>query len=202
MNNQNGEIILASASKARAQLLENAGLTFSAKPAPVDEAAIKSADDAKDLPVGELASRLARAKALEISKSEPQALVIGADQILELNGRNFDKPEDQAEARDHLTQLQGKTHKLVNTICVIRDQELLWHYTNEAKLTMRRFDNGLIDAYLAEMGPRALSSVGAYQLEGLGAQLFSKVEGDFFSILGLPLLPLLDFLRTEGALKS
>lgn len=198
LNNKNHEIILASASKVRARLLKNAGVIFSVQAAHVDEAAIKSADDAKGMETGELAACLAQAKALEISLEKPHCLVIGADQILQCGERLFDKPVDRHMAREHLRHLRGKTHALVNATCVLRNGDRVWHYTDQAHLTMRSFDDDFVERYLDKIGTNALGAVGAYHLEELGAQLFSRVEGDFFSILGLPLLPLLAFLREQG----
>ncbi len=193
---------MASASKARARLLQNAGVDFSVEAADVDEAAIKSADQAASLRASELAVRLAEAKAGKISADKPNCLVIGADQILQCDGQLFDKPADRDAAVEHLRRLRGKTHALINGICVLRNGETLWNYTDEARLTMRSIDDQFVERYLDRVGSAALGSVGAYQLEGPGAQLFSKVEGDFFSVLGLPLLPLLAFLREQGAVES
>ncbi len=189
---------MASASKARARLLENAGVIFSVQASHVDEAAIKSTNEGKGLETPELASCLARAKAHEISLGKPHCLVIGADQILQCNGHLFDKPADRDAAREHLRRLRGKTHALVNATYVLRNGDPVWHYTDEARLTMRSFDDDFVERYLDKMGADALGVLGAYHLEGPGAQLFSRVEGDFFSILGLPLLPLLAFLREQG----
>jgi septum formation protein len=191
------EVILASASVSRARLLTNAGLNFRILPAAVDEDEVKHAMRGAMAPAADTAVALAELKASRISRAEPQAFVIGADQILDCNGVWFDKPPDLDHARAHLLSLKGKSHHLSNAVCVAKGGTILWHHVNQATLTMRPFDETFLEKYLAEAGDAILSSVGAYHLEGLGAHLFSRVEGDFFSILGLPLLPLLDFLRNH-----
>lgn len=191
------EVILASASTSRARLLRNAGLDFTNLPAAVDEDEVKHAMRGAMAPPSDTAVALAELKASRISRNYPAAFVIGADQILECNGVWFDKPPDTDHARAHLLSLKGKTHHLSNAVCVAKGGTVLWHHVNQASLTMRPFDEAFLEKYLAEAGEAILSSVGAYHLEGLGAHLFSRVEGDFFSILGLPLLPLLDFLRNH-----
>lgn len=147
--------------------------------------------------VEDVALALADSKARAVAARRPGALVIGADQILECEGRWFDKPSTVAEAARHLRALRGRTHRLICAVVVVRDGERLWRHVAEARLTMRRFSDRFLDDYLASGGPAVLESVGAYRLEGLGAQLFETIEGDYFTILGLPLLPLLDFLRGE-----
>ena len=129
-------------------------------------------------------------------------LVIGADQMLECEGVWFDKPESLAEAADHLAKLGGRSHTLISCACVVRDGARLWHHIDRARLTMRPLSQAFIASYIEQVGEAALTSVGAYQLEGHGAQLFSKIEGDYFTILGLPLLPLLDFLRHHGVIET
>jgi nucleoside triphosphate pyrophosphatase len=191
------EVILASASASRARLLENAGLEFRILPATVDEEEVKHAMRGAMAPAADTAVALAELKASRISRAEPQAFVIGADQILDCSGVWFDKPPDMDHARAHLLSLKGKSHHLSNAVCVAKGGTVLWHHVNQATLTMRPFDEAFVEKYLATSGRAILSSVGAYHLEGLGAHLFSRVEGDFFSILGLPLLPLLDFLRNH-----
>ena len=146
----------------------------------------------------EAAEALARAKAEAVSPRHSGALVIGADQILECAGTWFDKPPDAKAAARQLESLCGRTHRLVSAVCVVRDGGRLWHMVEAARLTMRPLSEAAIAAYLEKAGPEALDSVGAYRLEGLGAQLFSEIEGDYFAILGLPLLPLLAFLRQHG----
>lgn len=195
------QVILASASPARRSLLENAGVPFEAQAAPVDENDVKQALKAEGAPVAAVAETLAELKALHISRRSPTALVIGADQILECEGVWFDKPVDLAAARAQLQALSGKTHTLLASVCVVRGGERLWHHNASARLQMREVSEAFLDGYMNSVGEAALVSVGAYQLEGLGAQLFARVQGDYFTILGLPLLPLLDFLRNHGVLQ-
>jgi nucleoside triphosphate pyrophosphatase len=193
-------LVLASTSRIRAELLTRAGLTFEALRPDVDENTLKAS--AKDLSPGDLAQSLARAKAISIAKRFPDAMVIGADQVLNLEGRSFDKPESREAARGHLLQLRGRSHVLETAICCARDGTPLFHHLGRATLTMRSFSDSFLDDYLERTGADVLTSVGAYKLEGLGAQLFESIEGDYFTILGLPLLPLLDFLRRQGALAT
>jgi len=189
------QLILASASKSRANLMRAAGLDFEQVPAHVDEDAIKVSLKAEGAAAADCALALAEFKAGTVSQRYPEALVIGADQMLECEGVWFDKPKDLAGARSHLLSLRGKTHTLSNSAAVALNGSPIWHHTSVAKLTIRPFSDAFLDEYLAAAGPAAMSSVGAYQLEGRGAQLFSKVEGDFFTILGLQMLELLAFLR-------
>ena len=146
----------------------------------------------------ELASTLAEMKAVKVSARHPEAMVVGADSTLACNGRMFDKPPDLAAARSQLQTLRGQTHELFSSVVVARGGERLWHWSERARLTMRQLNDGFIDSYLARAGEDVLTSVGAYQLEGLGAHLFSRIDGDYFTILGLPLLPLLSFLAEHG----
>jgi septum formation protein len=193
-------VILASGSKTRLALLEQAGLIVDADPAAVDEQEMKAAFQAERAPAEACAEALAELKALRVSRRHPGALVIGADQMLDLNGAWFDKPADLDHARAHLTTLRGQTHRLVTAAVVAHNGARLWHTVDTARLTMRTFSDAFLDEYLRRQGPAVLTSVGAYQLEGMGAQLFARIEGDFFTILGLPLLPLLGFLRDQDAL--
>ena len=195
-------IILASGSKTRLALLQQAGLSVETIVASVDEQEMKASFQAEQAPAEACAEALAELKAMRVSQRHPGALVIGADQMLDCNGVWFDKPADTAHARAHLQALRGKTHRLVTAAVVALNGSRLWHTIDSAQLTMRPFSDGFLDAYLRQVGPGVLSSVGVYHLEGLGAQLFSRVEGDFFTILGLPLLPLLGFLRDRGALPK
>ncbi len=193
---------MASKSAARVRLLEGAGLAFTRRPADVDEATIKDAlaDDGAD---GEtVAATLAEAKARAVSAAVPGALVIGADQILECGGALFDKPASEADAARQLRALSGRDHRLVSALCVARDGAPLWRHAAEARLTMRQLSDAFIADYLGRAGPAALDAVGSYHLEGLGVHLFSRIDGDYFVILGLPLLPLLAFLRGEGAIDG
>jgi septum formation protein len=195
-------LILASASRSRAQVLRNAGVPFDQVAAAVDEAEIKAAMRADGADAAAVAMALAETKALRISQGRPQALVIGADQMLECDGQWLDKPADRAAARSQLAALRGRSHRLVSAACVLRGGERLWGRTEHATLAMRAFSDEFLDFYLDTAGELAMSSVGAYQVEGLGIQLFARIDGDHFVILGLPLLPLLDFLRAHGVLRG
>ncbi len=195
-------VILASASAARARLLEAAGLSVARQAAAIDEAEIKASLKAEGAGAAAVAEALAEMKAVKISRRHPGALVIGCDQMLDCDGRWLDKPATLAAARAQLEALAGRSHQLLTAAVVVRDGARLWHHGDGATLTMREFGAGFLDAYLAAAGDAALASVGAYQLEGLGAQLFSRVRGDYFTILGLPLLPLLDFLRGHGVVPA
>jgi septum formation protein len=188
-------VILASGSTIRATVLRNAGLVFEVVPPQVDEGELKRALQAERAPAEACATALAELKAQRVSSKNPDALVIGADQMLECDGAWFDKPADRAGAVAHLRALRGKTHALVGAVVVAQADRILWRHVERARLTMRGFDDAFIDRYLDAVGDAVLQSVGGYQLEGLGVQLFSHVDGDHFMILGLPLLPLLDILR-------
>lgn len=191
-------LVLASGSRTRAAMLEQAGVSAILDKPLVDEDEVKAAGRAEGVPADAVAEALAELKAQRITRRHPGALVVGADQMLECDGRWFDKPADRAAARAQLLDLRGKTHRLVSCAVVVRDGERMWHKVDSARLTMRNFTEDFLDDYLDRVGDDVLHSVGAYQLEGLGAQLFQRVEGDFFTILGLPLLPLLGFLRVHG----
>ena len=195
-------IVLASGSKARRAILEAAGVAVVVDLAAIDERAVKASLASEGVPPGEVAVHLAQIKAERISARHPGLIVIGADQLMECEGRCFDKPVDAGEARGQLMQLRGKPHHLHTSLVALRDGQRLWHHTSQAVLTMRDFSNMFLDQYLGGIGSSALESVGAYQLEGHGAQLFSRIEGDYFAILGLPLLPLLEFLRLQGELPA
>ena len=195
-------VVLASSSPSRRRLLADAGLPASGEAPQVDEAEVKTALAAEGADTEQVAETLAELKAQRVARRHPGALVIGADQMLECGGTWLDKPGDLNQAAEHLRILSGKTHRLVSSACVVRDGACLWHHGDHARLTMRQLSDTFIDAYLAALGKRALESVGAYQLEGLGAQLFARVEGDYFTILGLPLLPLLEFMRQHRVLPT
>ena len=196
------DLILASASRARAQLLAKAGLELKIEPADVDEDAIKQARRTTGSPDFECALELAEAKACRVAARHDHALVIGADQLLVCDGEWFDKPGDLTMARAQLQSLRGRTHELVTAVCVVQNQRRLWHTVSRPRLTMREFSDAFLDDYLAAEGTAVLGSVGAYQVEGRGVQLFAAIEGDYFAILGLPLLELLAFLRECGCLRS
>ncbi len=193
-------LVLASGSRVRATLLRQAGLEFETLPADVDESIAKREMAGAD-PMA-IAEALAAIKARAVSPSRPGALVIGADQVLVCEGDLFDKPQTIDEARGHLRRLRGWTHHLCTATVVVRDGEVLWRHSERPELVMRPFSDRFIEDYLAAVGADALLSVGAYQLEGRGAQLFERVAGDFFSILGLPLLPLLAFLRHQKLIEA
>lgn len=193
-------LVLASASVSRRAVLTNAGLEFDAQPADVDEQAIKIGLGA-DLAGDDLAAVLAQVKAETVSALRPDAVVIGADQTLASGARLFDKPRDMTEARDHLLVLRGQTHTLASAVSVAVSGDVVWSHTALAHLTMRHLTADEVGAYLGRAGDAILSSVGAYHLEGLGAHLFERIDGDFFTILGLPLLPLLNQLRQAHGLK-
>jgi septum formation protein len=191
-------LILASQSRARQMLLANAGISFDAVPADIDERSVQK-NSGLSAP-GEIASLLAREKALLVSSKNPGRYVVGADQTLALGNRLFSKPAGRAQAAEQLHLLAGHTHELHSAIAVARDTEIMFSDVVVAGMTMRRLDESGIEAYLDQAGQAVTTSVGAYQLEGLGVHLFERIEGDHFTILGLPLLPLLKFLRGEGLL--
>ena len=191
-------LILASQSRARQALLTNAGIGFEAVTAEIDERAVQQASGLSA--PGEIASLLAREKALSVSARQPGKFVIGADQTLALGERLFSKPAGRAQAAEQLRALAGRSHELHSAVAVARDGEILFEAVAIAGMTMRRLGEAEIDVYLDEAGDAVTSSVGAYQLEGLGVHLFERIEGDHFTILGLPLLPLLAFLRSERLL--
>lgn len=195
-------LVLASASAARRSLLEAAGVPFEVEKAAIDEDAVKMGFKAEQAPVEDVAVALAEIKARRVARRLADRLVIGADQMLACEGMWFDKPADLDHARAHLQALRGKTHELISAVVVVHQDNRLWHHVERARLTMRPVSDSFIDRYLEVMGDKALASVGAYQLEGIGAQLFDKVEGDYFTVLGLPLLPLLDYLRVRKVLAS
>jgi septum formation protein len=191
-------LILASQSRARQMLLVNAGISFEAVPADIDERSVQK-NSGLSAP-GEIAALLAREKALFVSSKNPGRYVVGADQTLALGNRLFSKPAGRAQAAEQLHLLAGHTHELHSAIAVARDAEIMFSGVVVAGMTMRRLDEIGIEAYLDQAGQAVTTSVGAYQLEGLGVHLFERIEGDHFTILGLPLLPLLKFLRGEGLL--
>ncbi len=196
------EVVLASASPSRRRLLADAGVAASCETAQVDEDEVKRALKAEGATPEQAAETLAELKAQRVSRRHAAALVIGADQMMECGGVWFDKPPDRDHAAAHLRALSGKEHRLITAVCVVRDGTRLWHHLEQACLRVRPLSDRFIEDYLDAVGDSALTSVGAYQLEGLGAQLFESVEGDYFTILGLPLLPLLDFLRRHGAVPT
>ncbi|HUC64145.1 MAG TPA: Maf family protein [Stellaceae bacterium] len=192
-------LVLASSSRTRARLLQEAGLAVTCDPAAIDEAAMKARCRAEGKDAAACAASLADAKAACVAERHEGVLVIGADQLLVSGEDWFDKPQDRVAARRQLLRLRGKPHELVTAIAVWRDNRPMWRHVERPRLLMRDFSDDFLDAYLAASGDGILASVGAYQLEHLGTQLFERIDGDYFSILGLPLLPLLGFLRAAGA---
>ncbi len=195
-------LILASSSPTRRRLLADAGLEFQVEPAHLDERAIKCRSRALGDSAAACALALAEAKARQVAAARSHALVIGADQILVCGGDWFDKPLGLADARVQLLALRGRTHELLTAACVVQKQGMMWHTVTSARLTVRNFSDAFLDAYLGADGSAILGSVGSYRLEGRGIQLFARIEGDYFAILGLPLLELLGFLRDRRALSS
>ncbi|RDD63269.1 Maf family protein [Ferruginivarius sediminum] len=193
-------LVLASKSAARRQMLLDAGVPVVVDSAGIDEESVKAGLRAEGATPHEVAEVLAELKATRISPRHPGALVLGADQMLECEGKWFDKPADTAGAAAHLKALSGQSHRLIASAVIVKDGTRIWHQVDSAELTMRPLSDAFIAAYLDAVGDDALHSVGAYQLEGLGAQLFTRVRGDYFTVLGLPLLPLLEFLRTHGVI--
>lgn len=193
------KLILASGSMARRSLLTAAGVEFEVSTSEVDEEAVRQAVMGEGgVEPEDLAEILARAKAEDVAERFPGAAVVGADQVLALEDRVFAKPADAAEARDHLFALRGKTHRLISAVVVVSGGEETWARVETAQLTMRNLTAEEIGRYISRAGESVTKSVGAYQLEGLGVQLFERIEGDYFTILGLPLLPLLAELRRRG----
>ena len=191
--------ILASQSRARQMLLANAGVSFDAVAADIDERALQK--NSGLVAPGEIAGLLAREKASFVSAKNPGRFVIGADQTLALGNRLFSKPAGRTQAAEQLRLLAGHAHELHSAVAVARDSKILFCDVAVARMTMRRLDESAIETYLDQAGQAVTTSVGAYQLEALGVHLFERIEGDHFTILGLPLLPLLSFLRGEGLLS-
>lgn len=194
-------LVLASTSQIRRQIMTGAGLDFTVKTTAVDESEIKQAMLEDGASPEEIAKALAQAKSVGVSKTEA-GMVIGADQIMVMDGQIFDKPKTLDEARRRLKFMAGKTHYLIGAVIISQGGEPIWHHMAKTKLTMRAFSDDFLDHYVNMEGQALLKSVGAYRFEGPGAQLFSHVEGDFFSILGLSLLPILNFLREQDQILS
>jgi septum formation protein len=195
-------IILASASKTRAALLAQAGIVATREVPKVDEAEVKAFHRRRGAEAGVAAMALAEAKALAVASHHPEALVIGADQLLAFGSVWLDKPRNRADARKQLTELRGQTHELATAVCVARGANVMWHDIQRPLLTMRAFSDEFLDKYVAGLSRDDLAAVGAYRIEGLGMQLFERIEGDYFAILGLPLVPLVEFLRAQGELET
>ena len=195
------ELILASASSARSRLLKNAGVFFRTVASGIDETAMKREFKLDNQRPSEVVEALATAKAKNVERKYPQTTIIGSDQLLVCSGQWFDKPTCLETAKHQLERLSGRVHQLVNSTVVIKNSMAIWSYQNTINVEMRELSSNLIDKYLAEEGLAVCESVGAYKLEGCGAQLLMQVDGDFFSILGLPMLPLLGFLREQALLR-
>ncbi|GAA0297288.1 Maf family protein [Rhodovulum strictum] len=198
----NERVILASGSPIRRELLERAGLVFEVMPVAVDEAAIRAGLEAERAPPDEIAETLAAFKAERAAAKAPDALVIGCDQVLAHRGRVLGKPGSPDEARAQLRALRGGPHELLSAVVVYDDLKPLWRHVGKVTLTMRSFSDAFLDDYLDRNWESVRDAVGAYKIEDEGIRLFSGIEGDYFDILGLPLLPLLTFLTTRGALMA
>ncbi len=195
-------LVLASASPVRRRLLEQAGVPFRVRPAGVDEHSVIAALRAERAAPRDVADLLAELKAVQISRSEAPAFILGADQVLVCEGEIFQKPGNVEGARAHLRALRGRTHELITAAVLAREGAPIWRHVALSRLTMRPFSDAFLESYLKRNGVAVLASVGAYLLEEEGVQLFSQIEGEFFSILGLPMLPLLDILRRHGVVPS
>ena len=195
-------LILASASRSRGRILRDARVPFTAVAAAIDEEALKRDYLAAGQPVDGVAAALASAKALHVRTLEGDAVVLGADQILEFSGALISKCPDLVAARQLLLRLRGKTHRLISALALARQGEIVWSHVSHATLHMRPFSDAFLEAYLAAEGEALLAGVGCYRLEGMGAQLFEAVEGDYFCILGLSLQPLLAELRNQGVIDT
>lgn len=194
------KLVLASASPFRRMLMENAGLAFDALPAEIDERQIEQT--LNNATPDEVALALAEAKAIDVGGQRRGALVLGSDQTMSLGNRVYHKPRSLGEARENLLSLSGQTHRLNSAIVLVRDGTVLWRHVSYADLSVRPLTENFVDRYLGRVGEKVFTSVGAYQLEGEGIQLFRKIEGDYFTILGLPMLPLLEKLRELGAIDG
>jgi septum formation protein len=193
-------IILASTSATRRTMLSNAGVPFTAIASNVDERALVALNPSWTPP--DIARHLAEAKALDVAQRNPQAVVIGADQVLALGNKVFSKPKDQEDCTNILRELRSRTHHLISAVVCVQGHEVLWNETDQANLTMRDFSDEFLTDYVGKMGEDCTTSVGGYKIEGRGIQLFDAVEGDHFTILGMPLLPLLSYLRTTGKIAT
>lgn len=192
------KLILASGSTIRAEMLRSAGVELETQIARVDEDAIKASMLAENARPRDIADTLAEMKARRVAMKHPEALVLGADQVLVCDGQPYDKPKTIEDARAQLKSLRGKAHELLSAAVVFEDGQPVWRYIGRAQLMMRDFSDEFLDEYISAQGDDILTSVGAYKLEGAGSQLFNRVQGDYFSVLGLPLLETLEFLRSRG----
>ncbi|MEJ2123522.1 MAG: Maf family protein [Alphaproteobacteria bacterium] len=201
---ERAEFILASTSEGRAFVLRQAGLAFSQIAASVDECPLQAEamQEGSGISASELAARLAEAKAVDVSKAHASAMVLGGDQVMECDGEIFQKAPTLEAAREQLLALRGKTHRLHSALCVAKGGKPVWRHISVAHMTMRAFSDAFLDDYCRTEGETMLHSVGGYRIEGRGIQLFSAIDGDHFTVMGLPLLPLLDYLRTNDWLTS
>ena len=195
-------ILLASASRFRKALLDNAGIAVEAVPAEIDERAVEEAVERTGVTPADIAQILAEAKATEVSERYPDAWVVGSDQVLSLDGELLHKAADMGEARRRLLKLSGHTHVLDTGVVLARAGKAVWRHVSTARMTMRPLTPEFVGRYLSQAGSGVLASVGAYQIEGPGIQLFERIEGDHFTIVGLPMLPLLEALRAHGAIDG
>ncbi len=201
MSAKTSSLLLASGSAIRAKLLRDAGLQFDVQSVGVDEGEIKKSLLAEGAHPEDIALTLAEIKAMR-AQAKPGQYVIGADQVLFCQGRLYDKPVSRQNAKEQLLSLRDHSHQLISAVCVVKDNRMLWHHIDTAELVMRNFSDAFLDAYIDQCKDVILTSVGAYQVEGQGIQLFRQIKGDYFTILGLPLLPLLDFIRLHGCITT
>ncbi|WP_333823218.1 Maf family protein [Pinisolibacter sp.] len=195
-------LVLASKSPSRSALLAGAGLAFATEPSNIDERAVEEPLLAAGADPGAIALHLAEAKALDVATRRPGELILGADQTLGLGAERFVKPDSVAEARTHLERLRGRAHRLHSALVLARNGAVLWRHVSVATLTMRAFSDAFLDRYLETVADEVTGTVGCYRLEGPGIQLFETIDGDYFTILGLPLLPLLAELRNRGIVEG
>ncbi|HBF30108.1 Maf family protein [Rhizobium sp.] len=195
-------LVLASTSPFRKQLLQEAGLEFTTAVPDIDEREIESRAEHQALSPSALAELLGCEKALAVSKTTPGTLVLGGDQVMALGSKLYHKPKDRTAARTQLLSLRGDTHVLNSSLALAKDGEIIWSHVSLAHMTVRMFSETFLDDYLDRMGERILKSVGGYQIEGMGVQLFSAIDGDYFTIIGVPLLPLMQKLRELGVIHA
>lgn len=198
----NKSLILASGSSIRQQMLQNAGIEFHTEVARIDEGSVKASLLAAGANPVDVADRLAEMKALRISGKNPGAIVIGSDQVLEFDGQILSKPKDLPAARTQLCQLRGKTHKLLSAAVIAKDSTVTWRHVGKVRLKMRDFSDEYLTDYLGRLGSDALNTVGSYKLEAEGIRLFERIDGDYFTVLGMPLLEILNHLTTIGAINK
>ncbi|MEM9047703.1 MAG: Maf family nucleotide pyrophosphatase [Pseudomonadota bacterium] len=196
------QLVLASASTVRRTLLQAAGVAVTPAAAAIDEPAIKAAMLAEGAPPRDIADKLAETKALKVARRFPDAFVLGGDQVLVHDGALLDKPANRDVAADQLRMLRGGTHQLLSAAVIVASDQTIWRHIGEVRLQMRDFSDAFLNRYLAAEGPAILDCVGGYRLEGRGIQLFSRIEGDYFTVLGIPLLETLNYLRQHGILDT